>query len=244
VLYISVQLVLVSALIAVHLLSGKLHPIQRIPRRRWLSFAGGISIAYVFVHIFPELAEAQHGLRQGIELLPWLEHHAYLVALSGLMFYYGLECMLKQSHRQGHDPDLSTVSNRVFWVHIGSFTIYNALVGYLLAQRQQQSLRAMLAYTVAMVLHFCVNDYALRQHHKHSYHDRGRWVLAAAILLGWLAGITTSLSAAMTSTLFAFLAGAITLNVLKEELPSERQNRFWAFTFGAVFYTAILLLAK
>jgi zinc transporter ZupT len=42
--------------------------------------------------------------------------------------------------------------------------------------------------------------------------------------------------------LFAFLAGGVILNVLKEELPEERQSRFWAFTLGAGFY-AVLLLA-
>ena len=42
--------------------------------------------------------------------------------------------------------------------------------------------------------------------------------------------------------LIAFLAGGIILNVLKEELPEERDSRFGAFAFGAAAY-AILLLA-
>ncbi|HWN44540.1 MAG TPA: hypothetical protein VNW71_20115 [Thermoanaerobaculia bacterium] len=42
--------------------------------------------------------------------------------------------------------------------------------------------------------------------------------------------------------LFAFLAGGIVLNILKEELPSERESRFSAFALGAGSYAAILLL--
>ena len=42
--------------------------------------------------------------------------------------------------------------------------------------------------------------------------------------------------------LFAFLAGGIVLNVLKEELPAERESRFSAFVLGAAGYAAILLL--
>lgn len=39
----------------------------------------------------------------------------------------------------------------------------------------------------------------------------------------------------------AFLAGGIVLNVLKEELPEERESRFWAFALGATSYATILL---
>lgn len=42
---------------------------------------------------------------------------------------------------------------------------------------------------------------------------------------------------------FAFLAGGMILNVLKEELPEERESRFTAFLSGAAGYAALLLLA-
>ncbi len=43
--------------------------------------------------------------------------------------------------------------------------------------------------------------------------------------------------------LFAVLAGAIILNVMKEELPEERESRFGAFAAGAAAYTGLLLAA-
>jgi hypothetical protein len=43
------------------------------------------------------------------------------------------------------------------------------------------------------------------------------------------------------ATMFAFLAGGIILNVLKEELPEERESRFSAFTAGTAAYAALLL---
>ena len=33
------------------------------------------------------------------------------------------------------------------------------------------------------------------------------------------------------------------MNVLKEELPEERESRFWASVLGAALYSAVLLLA-
>ncbi len=41
--------------------------------------------------------------------------------------------------------------------------------------------------------------------------------------------------------LFAYLAGGVIMNVLKEELPQERKSRFWAFAIGAGAYSVILL---
>ena len=43
------------------------------------------------------------------------------------------------------------------------------------------------------------------------------------------------------AALTAFLGGGVVLNMLKEEVPSERQSRFWAFAGGAVGYAALLL---
>jgi len=38
-----------------------------------------------------------------------------------------------------------------------------------------------------------------------------------------------------------FLAGGISRNVIKEELPPDRESRFWAFAIGAAGYAALLL---
>ncbi len=41
--------------------------------------------------------------------------------------------------------------------------------------------------------------------------------------------------------MFAFLAGGVVLNVLKEELPEDRKSRFSAFAVGSAAYAALLL---
>jgi hypothetical protein len=46
---------------------------------------------------------------------------------------------------------------------------------------------------------------------------------------------------AVLSLVLAFVAGGVILNVLKEELPEERESRFWAFALGAAGYGALLL---
>lgn len=42
--------------------------------------------------------------------------------------------------------------------------------------------------------------------------------------------------------LSSLLAGSVILNVLKEELPAERQSRLVPFIAGAAAYTLVLLV--
>ena len=232
---------LVLALI--HIFANRVKVLNRSPRSRWLSLGSGASVAYVFVHVLPDLSIAQENFRERVEILAVLEHHVYLLALAGMLAFYGLERAAKVSRHQNLEEggDDSTQPG-VFWLHMVSFSLYNALIGYLLVHREEPGLWNLIIYATAMALHFLVNDYSLSEDHKHAYQHKGRWVLAAAVILGWVVGTHSEISEAATATLFAFLAGSIILNVLKEELPQARESRFWSFALGAVGYSGLLLL--
>ena len=60
--------------------------------------------------------------------------------------------------------------------------------------------------------------------------------------MGWAAGAVFDAPQTVIGTLFAFLAGAIMLNVLKEELPDQRRSRFVPFAAAALICGAALLL--
>ena len=221
-------------LAAVHLVSPGLVFLDRTPRSIWLSIAGGVSVAYVFVHLLPELARLQ---REHFGELA-VEAFIYLFALAGLVAYYGLEQLAKR-HGGGHGR--STPAG-VFWLHLGSFALYNFLIGYLLdEQARHEGMSGMTLYAGAMALHFVVNDRALYRHHGALYTRQGRWVLSAAVLAGWAAGLWIEIALEWVAALIALLAGSVVLNVIKEELPQERESRFWAFVLGAGAYAALLV---
>lgn len=228
----------------VHLLAGHLRFLSAIPRSYWLSIAGGASVAYVILHLLPELSAGQEVFHQQLgSSLSFIEHHIYLIALVGLTVFYGLERMAKTApaRAQSAAPDnVEQGGTLVFWVHILSFVVYNAIIGYLLVH-QEGDVRRLLLFTLAMGLHFLVNDIALQEHHDRDYERYGRWLLSSAVVLGWLTGYVSEVSELVISVLIAFLAGGVILNVLKEELPDERQSRFWAFGLGAAGYALLLL---
>ena len=231
----------------VHFFAYKLH-FSSIPRSKWLSAAGGVSVTYIFFHLLPELGEFQHKMEEKELALSFLKHPVYLVALFSLCLFYGLERAAKLSKSSKREAPEGKEKNEewssdIFWIHICSFSIYNALIGYLLVHREGEDVWSLFLFVTAMAFHFVVNDYGMADHYRKGYIHKGRWIITFAILAGWGIGTLTTISETLLSVLFAFVGGGIILNVLKEELPEERKSNFWAFLAGVTFYTLLLMVA-
>jgi hypothetical protein len=249
------------ALAVVHAVSPAMRFLQGVPRSAWLSIAGGVAVAYVFVHLLPELATGQERVSRAASGLQFhfAERHVYLIALAGLATFYGLQRLAEASkgdkpptgndvaasdgtrgRAMASDPEQST-SATVFWIHMASFGLYNGLIGYLLLHLEKRTLAGLVFFGVAMALHFVVTDFGLNEDHKVRFQRIGRWVLIVAVFLGLFVGYETEISDVAVSVLIAFLAGGVILNTLKEEVPTERRSRFWAFALGMAGYAALLL---
>lgn len=227
----------------IHLSIRRLEFLEGGPRHAWLSFSGGVAVSYVFLHVLPELGAHQRVFAEALALpAETAEAWVYSLALLGLAVFYGLERLAKGSRARSLEAGgADRVEAELFWLHLGPFGLYNLLIGYLLLHREESGLWSLATYFVAMALHFVTADLGLREHHKERYAHRGRWLLAGAVLGGWLLGLLVALPPIAIGGCFAFLAGGVLLNVLKEELPEERATRFWPFGVGAALYAALLL---
>lgn len=233
--------VLALGLACVHLYVRLLSPALDAPRRPWLSLAGGVATAYVFVHVFPNLCDGQETVRRAAwPVLSAVDHHVFLVALAGLLVFYGLE-RAALSARGGRGGPRVTPAAGVFWLHVASFGLYNFLIGYLLVNRETPGTASLATYFAAMALHMAGNDHALRQHFTDDYHRRGRAILAGAVLGGWAFGLAFHVHEALLAVLFAFLAGGVVMNTMKDEIPLDGSGNFPAFALGATGYAALLL---
>ncbi len=239
------QLLVVTLIALVHLLAGKLAFISVIPRSRWLSFASGTSVAYVFIHIFPEIAHAQTSFEQTTSnVLSWFEHHIYLLSMFGLVTFYGIENWMNRNKGSKYNSKTEQVLNkREFYLHAITFSFYNLLIGYLLIHAEHQSLTSLWLFGVAIAFHFLVNDFGLKQRHNMLYKHKVRWLLSFSIILGFLIGKWFSYQEHIALLIYGFLAGAVILNVLKEELPDERESKFIPFLTGIVLYSTLLMIA-
>lgn len=113
----------------------------------------------------------------------------YLAALAGLAVFYGLERAVRGSRaRRAATEAKDQPEPHVFWLHVGSFALYNVLIGYLLLHREGKGYGSLALYAIAMAFHFMTNDFGLRQDYKTAYDRAARWLLAAGTLGGWALG--------------------------------------------------------
>ena len=76
----------------IYVFAGRLTFLNVVPRSGWLSAAGGIAVAYVFLLILPELAAHQQTFAQGLRIgTEAAESLVFAPALAGLGVFYGLE---------------------------------------------------------------------------------------------------------------------------------------------------------
>jgi hypothetical protein len=230
------EILFASVFIAGH----RFHPFSSwIPDRRTIiSFGAGMSSAYVFVHVMPEL----HGVRGAFvssvsSPLPFEGMIIYFFALLGFLVFYGLD-HLRTRFSTTDGPQNSTMG---FRLHLGGFAIYIWLISYLLVNKIEDNHYSITLYVIAMTFHFLTVNFSLQEEYAAQYNGTGRFVLAAISVFGWAVGLLITLPSYVLAALMAFVSGGIIMNSSLMELPSEKDGRFWPFLAGGIFYGLILL---
>lgn len=233
--------VALAVLAAVHVASAALRLLRFVPRARLLSMAGGVAVAFVFLQLLPALATDQALVAAGRGALPLVPRGAYLAALAGLVLTYSAGRALRsRSGLEEAAPD-GALRRRLFWFSLATYALLNAVVGYLVV-RGAHPYGGRLAFTVAMALKFVVTDRGLVEDHQELFDRVGRVVAIAALGAGALLSWSWTVPRELLAALRAFLAGGILLNVLKEELPEERDSSFPVFVLSTSVAAVVLLL--
>lgn len=250
-----VALVPVAVLVAVHLSAERVRRASGRAEAAVVSVAGGVSVAYVFLHLLPEVAAGAGpiGTRvpETIQVTLPDEVVAFAVALAGFTVFYGLERWAESSGSpRQHDGGAAVNDDRAggrpsaatFGVHLGAFAAYNVGVAYTLAPRVADEVLGAALFTIAIAVHVLVVDRGLSAHYPGRFHRVGRFLLSGALLLGWAwSALSPEVSVLAVSLLTAAVAGTVLLTVFKEELPSARRSRFGWFALGLVVYSAVLI---
>jgi hypothetical protein len=228
---------------AIFLFGGRLayQPCQR-GRRKFLSFAAGISVAYIFVHVLPTLQMIReigtHSPSEFKMLFP--EYSVYLWTMAGFLVFYGLETMAQRSP-ESHTGEHGGAAHWQPWVHLSGFALYTWLLTYMMVWTGKGTL-ALCLFAVAMGMHIFTITCNLSSHYQAVYDRRGAYLLALASLTGWASALTLNIPTPVVLNLVAFVCGGVVVNAAIAELPKEREGRYWSFLTGATVYTALLLI--
>lgn len=226
------SLLIVLSFVFIHFLSVYLR-LPKVILRKFISFTAGVGISYVFVHLWPQVAHAQSAAEEAIF---WLEGHFlhyafYLMALFGLAVFYSMDRLIARAYEDKDKTDPNLVESKLFWSHMTLFALYNAMIGYLLSHREESG-STLVIFFIAFSLHFVTNDWGLRHHHEAVYDKYGRYILSLSIFAGFLLGVLSDFPEYAIGSVEALVTGAMTLNVIKHELPSEREGNLEGFLIG------------
>jgi hypothetical protein len=232
-----------GVLSATHMLVGRLPVLDTRPAI-WKSVAGGIGISYAFLVLLPKLASAQSVLRAAADggVYGFLEHHSYLVALGGLVLYYGLDIAAEDVLLRPEKRGWRALARLLVVVQATGFSGYFFLVGYLVGELPGWN-PALLGLSVAMVVHFLAIDHGLRRKYGGLYDRVLRWVFMSATMAGALLATTTEIRITTLALLNSLFAGMLIIATMKEKVPSSRHALFWPFFAGAVGFAVLLALA-
>lgn len=239
------SLVFVVGFIVIHFSSRFMKLSVADPRSLLLSLAGGATIAYVFLFLLPELNKYLQVIEEAVSgsWLTFFSEYTYLLALFGLLVYYGLDVLTK-TKKISEEKKQSQPSFGVFIVHLSLFFLYNTTIGYLLVRQDFSSNWAMALYFLALALHFGATDHSLKELHKKDYDKYGRWFLVAAIFAGWLIGVLFKVPEVIVAIAVSLLAGGILLNVFKDELQIGTIKNYATFLGGALAIALLFMLVK
>ena len=239
------SLIVILILAPVHLFAKELHRVPAVPRNALLAAGAGASLSYVLMRILPKLAEKQDDLISSVDtgVRGFLEHHAYMVAMVGVVAYYGI------SRLAAYGPERPTsVSPHRYRVALISTTVgygaYSLLIGYLIAKRLHLGLFSVVLITVGMGTLFLVSDHSLAKRWGDAYDGLIRWALTVALLAGWAIGVWFEVSSNIVALWYAFLAGMMLITTIGEKLSFKESGSFWSFLAGVVTFTALLLILE
>lgn len=230
------SLLAVTALALVHLFAYKTALLGRLWHTRFLSAAGGISVAYVFVDLLPKLGRGQAVIEDTAKtIFPYFNHHIYFLAFLGFLFFYGVERSTSSGVKS------KAISEKwAFRISMITYIFFNFLIGDAVADVEDPEVRPLALFTIALGLHYFIADHNLRIKHQHLYDVFGRFVLALSLYLGWYFGDSVSIPEPVVALTVAFIAGGWILNVLSYELPNEESRSYGAFCLGGIIYSIIL----
>ena len=234
-----VAVLCVLAIGSCHRLAGWVASRSEQQQRRWSSVGGGAGLAYVFVHLLPELASGGSELSKARGLIdyvpaPLVEALLFLIALLGVLVVFSLNVLMKQ---RDDAPPLAV------WLQLSSFAAINYLYAYSLPSLITTGIGYGVLFTVAISAHVLLMDRYAAAHHPQRFRRRNRWIGSAALVLGLLHALVFHPVDALTLAMAtAFLGGGLLMAVFRDELPDARQARLPWLLAGCGGMGGLLLL--
>ncbi len=217
------EILLVALILgAAHVIAPRLRGLIRYPERQQ-AFGGGLSVAYVFLHLIPSL-DASHDI---------VGPRIYFIALLGFAFFYGLDVMF---HRPNHSHPTR------YHAYLAVFFVYDGLMVFTLGLQLPPTPILTLVFAMSLALDVLDTDLELEDEYGAPFVKSGRWVLLAGVAVGYALSLVRRPHLLEIDILTAALAGFMIFHTFKGEFPVSRNNKFRWFLAGLLTFALLHVL--
>ena len=240
-----VTLVGLMVMALAHIISNKDKLLEAFASHGLISFGAGASVAYVFIHIFPEIGVFQQqftGHSGHNQPVNFINQPLYLVSLGGLCLLYLMDTIeAGLRNERSNELQRHKYYMQLFSVRAILYILYNIVIAYIITQRPGEGIINITLIAIALMLHFIIVNIRAHEAYGKLFEKYIRWPAACGLLLGWILGITVKFPDAVIITAFSLIGGMITYIALKSELPQTKHKAPFHFLAGAVIYAVIVL---
>lgn len=217
--------VITLGLVVCHAMAPWLFRARESYEREVGSFGGGMAIAYVFLHLIPELGETHQVIGDRI----------YFIILFGFVLFYGLDRGFPFSRRGAERGEDSFV----FGLRLGMVTVYNLLIVFTLGEQLPGTWSLAAVYFIALALHVVSLDHGLHEQFGDARATSSAVFLVASVIAGGVLSSLLEPPERVVDLMTALVAGFVLFNVFKEELPEGREAHFGWFGSGVLFFLGV-----
>jgi zinc transporter ZupT len=201
---------------AMHVISPRLFGLRTQPERQ-AAFGGGLSVAYVFLHLLPSL-DAGHEV---------VGPRIYFVALLGFLVFYGLDAFFQ--------PPKHTHPTK-YQAYLGTFFIYDGLLVFTLGLELPPTPILTAVFAVSLALDVLNTDIELQEDYGARFVKSGRWVLLAGVAGGYALSLVRRPHPLVVDILTAALAGFMLFHTFRGVFPVSKDHKFGAFLAGVLVF--------
>ncbi len=211
----------------IHFFSENLNIPEGPKRFRLISFAAGISIAYLFLDLLPHTYEAATHLRS------WV----FIFLLLGFASLHLAEKYIYQH------ADQEKLAQELKEVHSISFFCYYFIVGIVLKNLVQMSILEGTLFMIPIALHAALSTASLGQIHgdiRESFF--AKTALSFSTLLGVVFATLIFIPKIVDNILVSMIAGILLYILVKEFLPEKKKGQPLFFVLGLALFVIISLI--
>jgi zinc transporter ZupT len=213
----------------IHFYSEKLKPPDGANRYRVISFAAGISIAYLFLNLLPHTYEAAGRLKNFV----------FVFLLLGFVLFHLAEKFIYKH------ADKKKLAQELKEVHSVSFFLYHFVIGIVLYDKAHLSGLEGVLFFIPIALHASLSTASLSEIHGDIRESRiTKILLSLSTLFGVIFALLVPIPTSLDNIFVSVIAGILLYIIVKEFLPEKDKGQPMFFLFGLLLFIGFYVILE